>query len=199
MTQRFDRLPNESGLFMQVWAENFLGALETALTDIETVNAAQTAQLALIEAAQADLAAQLLLIQAAQADADAANADILVQQKYEKTRDSEADGTPLSAEDVGADCTIFVAAHDRNYLAEAAVPVSAGSITGLAFSTLYYVYYEDPTFAGGAVTFLATTEQSDAVSSLTNPTRHVIGSVTTPADGGAPSVGTSGPPPWKFE
>lgn len=65
MTMRFDRLPAEAGLFMQVWAQTFLTSLEGALDDLASVNDAQSEIIA-------ELAAQLALIQAAQDTADAA-------------------------------------------------------------------------------------------------------------------------------
>ena len=50
--------------------------------------------------------------------------------------------TPLSASDGGASATIAIAAHGLN-MSTGAISYSSGSITGLAYSTLYYVYAID--------------------------------------------------------
>lgn len=92
---------------------------------------------------------------------------------------------PLTAADVGASATISIAAHTYQY-GWGTVPVNSGSITGLSFSTLYYVYFDDPNNNGGAVTYLATTTKTNLTA---NNGRVYVGVVTTPADGGG---GTSG-------
>jgi len=84
--------------------------------------------------------------------------------------------------------SITVGSHTRNY-SDKAVSVSGSVITGLAYSTLYYVYYDDAPRAGGAVTMQATTDASLAGNSTTYPARHTLGSITTPASGGAPATG----------
>lgn len=94
---------------------------------------------------------------------------------------------PLSAADVGATATITVAAHNVQFGSVVGlVSYNTGSITGLAFSTLYYVYADDPNYAGGAVTYLATTNANTATA---NDGRYYLGKVTTPADGGGGSSG----------
>ena len=50
--------------------------------------------------------------------------------------------------------TISVAAHTRS---TASAAIQAGSVAGVTRGSVYYVYYSDPTNAGGAVTFAATT------------------------------------------
>jgi hypothetical protein len=93
--------------------------------------------------------------------------------------------SPLTATDAGSDTTIAIAAHnviyDSNTLA-----YNSGSIAGLSFSTLYYVYADDASKAGGAVTYVATTTLTDITASTA---RYFVGSITTPADGAG---GTSG-------
>ena len=73
--------------------------------------------------------------------------------------------SPLTASDGGASATISIAAHGLN-MSSGLVSYNAGSITGLAYSTAYYVYALDPTYAGGAVTYLATTDREDLVNNV---------------------------------
>lgn len=105
----------------------------------------------------------------------------------------------LTAADVGATATITIAAHTRVYPVQGTydvpdVSISAGSITGRAFSTKYWVYYDDTTLAATGPTFLSTTTQLTAqVGSAAG--RHLVGVVTTPADGAASTSGSGGLPP----
>ena len=103
---------------------------------------------------------------------------------------SGVSGNPTTATDAGTDATVNIAAHSRVYPDET-VAVSSGSITALAYSTLYSIYYDDADREGGAVTYAATTTAADAYNSSTNPDRHYVGYVTTPASG-APDTGGGG-------
>lgn len=106
-------------------------------------------------------------------------------------------GAPLSAADVGATATITIAAHTRRYPAESGIaPVSlaGGTITGKAFATDYYVYYDDPTFKNPAPTFAATTDPKVAQANYVTG-RHSLGKVTTPADGAGSTSGGGAIPP----
>ena len=100
---------------------------------------------------------------------------------------SAQSASPLTAADVGATATISVAAHNIVYDV-GTVAYNSGSVTGLGFSTLFYVYADDPTKAGGAVTYLSTATATDIA---TDVGRYYVGSITTPADGAG---GTSGLP-----
>ena len=100
----------------------------------------------------------------------------------------QSTATPISAADVGSDVTITVAAHNVVY-DNGAVAYNSGTITGLSFSTRYYVYTDDPTKAGGAVTYSASTTATDVT---TNSGRYYVGEVLTPADGAAAEPGTGG-------
>lgn len=97
---------------------------------------------------------------------------------------------PLSAADIGATATITVAAFSIAYAdangTSRTTAYSAGSITLRAFSTLYYVFANDPGGAGGAVTYVAVTSTNGYAD---NVNYVYIGSVTTPANGAG---GTSG-------
>lgn len=150
---------------MQVWADRFLTVLEEALDDIE---------------------GQV--------------ADILSSFRETGRINSYTDPTNvLSAADVGATATVTIAAHDRIYPVQGTVDVDdvavlAGSITGLAFSTEYHVYYDDTTLSDTTPSFQATTNRATAQVGFA-PGRHFVGSITTPADGGGGTTGTGGFPP----
>jgi hypothetical protein len=75
------------------------------------------------------------------------------------------DATPLTAADAGTSVTITIAAHGLQ-TSTGLVSYNAGTITGLSYATTYYVYASDPTYAGGAVTYLATTDRTDLVSAV---------------------------------
>jgi len=91
----------------------------------------------------------------------------------------------LTAVDAGdSTTTISIPMHERRAPGETGTELrtyNSGSITGLAFSTLYFVYTDDPEFQGGARTYVATTNSDD----LTNGAARVaVGKITTPASGG---------------
>lgn len=92
---------------------------------------------------------------------------------------------PLSATDAGSDATISIASHSVQF-GFGTVSYNSGSIAGLAFSTLYYVYVSDPTYAGGAVTYLSTTNANLVTS---NDGYYYVGKVTTPANGAGDTGG----------
>ena len=83
-----------------------------------------------------------------------------------------------------------MSAHSRVYSDET-IAVDGGTITGLGLNTLYYIYYDDPEGTGGDVTYFASLNEGDAQTSATNPDRHYVGYVTTPAANGAPTTGFS--------
>lgn len=94
--------------------------------------------------------------------------------------------SPLSASQSSGVATINAAAHTR-YYDFGAVSYNAGSITGLSTSTTYYVYADDPDYAGGAVTYVATTSLTAAIATG----RIYFGKIITPSSG---SGGTTVPP-----
>lgn len=63
---------------------------------------------------------------------------------------------------------------------------NSGSVTALSYSTLYWIYFTDPTLSGGAVTYLASTSKPDTLNSTGNL---FVGSVQTPAAFGANTTG----------
>jgi len=92
---------------------------------------------------------------------------------------------PLSATENAGVATISVAAHSVQF-GFGTVAYNSGSITGLSTNTVYYVYADDPDYAGGAVTYLSTT---NPLTVTAGNGRYYLGKITTPAGGGG---GTSG-------
>lgn len=90
-------------------------------------------------------------------------------------------GNAAVGTDAGTTATITIETHDRSYT-DKAVAVTGDDITGLVLATAYYIYYDDPTRVGGVVLFEATTDYSLALNSATNPGRHYVGYIITPAD-----------------
>ena len=100
-------------------------------------------------------------------------------------KNSVQSAAPLSAYDAGSSAAIDVAAHTLYYGGNE-LSYSSGSITGLGFSTLYYVYADDADKEGGAVTYIATATVSDIMGSTA---RYYVGQITTPADGAGDTSG----------
>lgn len=92
---------------------------------------------------------------------------------------------PLTASESGGIATINIAAHTVQF-GFGPVAYNAGSISGLALNTLYYVYADDPNYAGGAVTYFATTNPLTVTS---GNGRYYLGKITTPSGGGGPTGG----------
>lgn len=103
-------------------------------------------------------------------------------------------GVTITATDAGANATITISSHNRVYATDptTTVAVNGGVITGLAYDTVYFIYYDQPSRLGGAVTYVATTNQS-LVAQIND--RHSVGIVTTPLAGGAPEPGQKVTPP----
>lgn len=95
---------------------------------------------------------------------------------------------PLTAADVGSDATISIASHDVHFDGNT-LAYNSGSITGLSFSTTYYVYVDDANKEGGTVTYIASTTATDMLGSTA---RYYVGEVATPADGGGDTSGGGG-------
>lgn len=201
MTLKLDRLFASEALvdaqgrptrrFQQIW-QNSMQAIETAFNTLETavidIQAAQNAA----NAANTAAAAAQSAANNAQSAADNAQtvADTVTAQS--NLVNSYPSGLTLGASDAGASATISVSAHSRVYADGTSVAVNAGNLTGLAYSTKYYVYYDDPSRAGGAVTYHSTTSAATAAQT---GNRHLVGEVTTPAALGAPTTGAGVDPP----
>jgi hypothetical protein len=88
---------------------------------------------------------------------------------------------PLTTVDVGATETVNVAAFTMRTSSKGDISINSGAITGLFHGDLYYIYYDDPTLAGGAVTFNATGSKEAAIGA---PGRFFVGSIVTAVGGG---------------
>jgi hypothetical protein len=188
VTLELPRLPPtqpEWGAF-QIWWQQVVEA-------IETQEGRQDDAIAAIAAAQAAATAA----NTAAATANAAAADITAQASLS---DSYVTGLTISATDAGSNATITISAHSRVYPqpdgSNVTVSVNSGSLTGRAYSTDYWIYYDDPTRAGGAVTYQSATSQASAAQT---GDRHSVGAVTTPAAAGAPKTGRTVQPPGGVE
>lgn len=180
---------NSEGLpFKALMNKNF-GLVEEAIANLED-------QVALIAAAQA--AADAANAAAAAADAAAANAQTAADDVTEASAlaNSYVSGATVAATDAGANVTVTISAHTRHYPqpdgSTVDVSVSGGSVTALAYSTTYFIYYDDAARAGGAVTYQATTSSTSAAQI---GDRHMVGSVLTPAALAAPTGGSYVSPP----
>lgn len=109
-----------------------------------------------------------------------------------KLSGSGVSGATITATDAGTDVTISVTNHTRVYSDGTSALVNGPDVTGASYSTTYYVYYDDPDYDGGTVTYQIST--SDATAAQTG-VRHLIGSVLTPAAGQPPAPGGVVRPP----
>jgi hypothetical protein len=95
---------------------------------------------------------------------------------------------PLTGHDAGSSATINVASFTMRTSSKGDISENSGSITGLSYATGYYVYEDDPTLAGGAVTYHAATTKGTA---LQGAGRFYVGSITTPASGAIDTIGNN--------
>jgi len=86
---------------------------------------------------------------------------------------------PLVGHDAGSSATINITAFTMQ-VAGQQIAEDAGAITGLAYSTLYYVYFDDPNFFGGSVSYQVTTTKEVAIAVAG---RFFVGSIFTPRAG----------------
>lgn len=155
-----------------------------------------------IEGSVNDLTAIVADLAAAQADIAIAQADIVANQSAtdavalnDKISSSATDPSVVTtAVDAGTDATITIAAHTRRYGDGSTLAVSGGSLTGKAYSTLYAIYYDDPTTADTTPTYIATTVLKDAQPNAASG-RHYVDQITTPASGGGVTGGGGYHPP----
>jgi len=98
---------------------------------------------------------------------------------------------PLTAIDAGGSATINIAAFIMAMSgpsAQVQVSENSGVITGLNYSTTYFVYFDDPTVSGGAVSYQVTTTREVVYQ---NMTRFFVGSIGTPVSGGGTTYGNN--------
>lgn len=167
--------------YMRFW-QTFSNAI---VQEVGALQAAQIAEAAAVTA-QAAASTATAAANAAQASVDGANATTALVT-------STVSGNPISAEDAGTDATIVIDAHDRIYGDGTTAAVDAGSLTGLAYSTRYWVGYIDASRTGGAVTYTASTTVKGNGSG--DPSYHFVGAVLTPAALGPPVDGLPNLPP----
>ena len=163
--------------FQQNWQNQgkaIEGAIQILAEAVDGILAAQAAA----EAANAAAAVAQDAAATAQVAAEAANDAAAAVGSEGTITASGTSGLTLTATDAGTDATVNISAHTRIYGDGSSVSVSAGSITGLAYSTDYWVFYDDPTRAGGVVTYQYSTDPDDAVQT---GDKHSVGAVTTPA------------------
>lgn len=163
---------NKPSLPFHRWMQEIVDNIQTSVTDLE------------------ELVESIQLAQEAAAEAHKETARIL---SYPSPTNV------LTAADVGTTATITVAAHTRVYPVMGPydisdISITSGTITGLSFSTEYFVYYDDETLANASPTFLATTTAATAQVGAASG-RHYLGKITTPADGAGSTTGTGVTPP----
>lgn len=93
----------------------------------------------------------------------------------------------------GTDTAITIGGHNRIY-SDKTVPVTGTTLTGMTATTTYWLYYDDPARAGGAVAWAVSTNFYGAQNSASTPSRHYGGYIKTAAAGGTSSGGGSLPP-----
>lgn len=160
----------------QVWWQQVLGGIQGELGALAAANAALAAAVAAQTSATA-----------AQTTADTVKRDDSISTSW------TSPGTILSAADAGSDASITIANHVRKYTDTTSVSVTGASLTGLAYSTLYSVYYDQTSRAGGAVTYHATTNPNTGLANAAAG-RHFCGKITTPAALAGPTSGGVNPP-----
>jgi hypothetical protein len=169
--------------------------LDTLATNVEAqIGSLQAAQAAQSAATAAGIAATAANAAAGVANTAAATANTAATAVTATTSlaNSYVTGLTITATDAGASVTVAISAHSRVYGNGTTVAVSAGSITGLAYSSARWVYYDQSSRLGGAVTYAAaTTLQGNG----TAPDRHFVGTFTTPAALAAPVTGKTVLPP----
>ena len=158
-------------------------SLKTALETQEGLQDATIAALAAVNAAVVVVEAA-----AASASADAATAQSAAAgaNSVASLTNSGVTGVTITATDAGANVTVTISAHTRVYGDGTSVAVNAGSVLALAYSTLFYIYYDQASRLGGAVTYLATTS---VLTAAQTGNRHLVGKVTTPAAAAPATVG----------
>jgi ABC-type transporter Mla subunit MlaD len=177
-------------------ADAAAAAIDAANAAADAANAAADALAAQNDAtdALADAAAAQATATTANSTANTANTTAnTVKRDLAVSTGYPAPGDVLSAADVGADATITIDAHERVYGDIANLAVSGGTLTGCAFSTKYYIYYDDTTRADTTPNYQKTTNVNVAVPQKAAG-RHYVGDITTPADGGGATTGGAAPP-----
>lgn len=202
MTFRVPALPSDFSIVDQSGRPSlaFQKWWQTLKTALETQEGAQDDLLAAVVAAQAAADDAQTAADTAQSAASSASTDAATAQTAADGANSVASLTnsgvtpnPLTATDAGADATITIAAHTRVYGDGTTLAIAGPTnLTGRAYSTFYYVYYDDATRADTTPTYQTTTSQATAAQV---GDRHLVGSITTPAAAAPPETGEYVAPP----
>lgn len=154
---------------------------ETASAAADAANtAAATANAAAVTAQTAASTAQTAA-DSAQSVADGAATDVASVQTLSALQLSGvSSGTAITGSDTGSAAQVAVNAHTRHYGDGTSVSVNSGSVGSLSYDTVYHLYYDDASRAGGAVTYAVTTNSGLAQPTPSLPDRHYVGSVRTP-------------------
>lgn len=158
----------------RLWWQRLAEQIEV---EVGALTAAQAAQAAAVVAQAAAVTAQSAATTAqtaaddAQTSADGANS-------VASLTNSGVTGCTITGADAGANVTVTISAHTRKYGDGTSVAVNGGTVTALAYTTTYFIYYDQASRLGGAVTYAATT--SEATAAQTGD-RHLVGMVVTPA------------------
>ena len=187
------RLRQTDPAFMQRAWEALCVAIETAFNDLAGFVEALVVLNGLITEAKEAADAANAAAAAAQTAASDASAAVEATTAATALANSSCTGLTITASDVGASASISNSALTRVYGDGTTAAVSGGTVTGLAYSTSYWVYYDAPKGTAGSVTYaVATTIQGNATGS---PDRHFVGAVTTPAAAAPPVDGNPVLPP----
>lgn len=103
--------------------------------------------------------------------------------------DSYVTGLTLEAFNDGADCHVDISDHTRVYGDGSSVAVNGGTLSGIPHDTIVRPYYDQASKAGGAVTYLWT---SDIGTAAQSGDRHSVGAVVTPRAAEVTSIRGSG-------
>lgn len=168
---------NVSPEFLLFW-QTFAEAIEANVNDINFALEAAGIALDAADAANTAAAAANTAASTAQGAADSTAQETSLVNSFVTGFTAPL----ISGSSIG---TITIANHTRQYGDTAlnpSVAVTGGTIlTGLVSPALVRVYYDDPTRAGGAVTYQYTVDPADPP--IQGGDRHSVGAVTIPAVG----------------
>lgn len=167
--QQTQQVVDSDGRFTPPALRALNDAIRTLGDAINAIASIPEIQQALQNLDQAIQAAQ----QAAQ-DANDATASV--------SREAALQGSYIDPDSVlsASTTTITIAAHTRKYADGTSVAVAGGSVPVSAPGDVDYVFYDDPSRAGGAVAYVVALAQP-----VQSGDRHVVGAV------GVPTVGTA--------
>lgn len=127
---------------------------------------------------------------AAQAAADSATGAVAGVASLQSLQNSGVDGdTTITSHDQVTAVRVIVSDHTRHYGDGTSIAVTGGAINSLNFGQVYYIYYDDPARAGGAVAYQAATTNTNVLPTDTFPNRHYVGSAVAISSGDPDGMG----------